>query len=236
MELTILITTINEAENLKILLPRLLSIFSDVSFEILIIDGNSIDGTVEVAKSFGCRVEEQLGPNYGSAIIQGIKSAKGKYLIVMDADCSHTAEAARNLFNHRYRADIVINSRYMPGGGTKTSKWRGFSSRVINYIYRKALKLPFYEISGGFRIYRKNIFSDIKLLSSYYEIQEELLILPYLHGYKILEIPYTYESRKKGDSKAKFLKYGVYLLLALKKFKKIQMLYERDQSKSLAQL
>lgn len=222
MELTILIATINEAENLKILIPQLKSAFSGVNFEILIIDGNSTDGSREVGESLGCRVEIQTGPTYGSAIIQGINSARGKFMIVMDADGSHTAEAAFNLFSRRYDADIVINSRYMKGGGTRTAKWRDISSRILNFIYRKTLKLPFYEISGGFRIYRREILSNINLTSNYYDIQEELLILPYLLGYKIIEIPYIYEERKKGVSKAKFLKYGLHLFLAIRRFQKIR--------------
>lgn len=224
MELTILITTIDEAENLKLLVPRLQSVFQKTKepFEILIVDGGSKDGTEDVAKSLGCRVIRQSGPGYSQAIRDGIRAAQGKYLIVMDGDLSHLPEDALKLFEKRKTADIVINSRYVKGGGSESTFWRQLLSWTLNQGYRIFLGLPFKEVSGGFRIYDTKIFKRFELSSSFYEIQEELLVVPYWMGFQAIEIPYVYREREKGQSKAKILKYGYHLVLALLRFRQLK--------------
>ncbi|NBV50252.1 glycosyltransferase [bacterium] len=222
LELTLLITTINEADNLRLLLPRLNQCFHSIgaAFEILIIDGHSTDATRTVAESYGARVLCQKGPGYGAAICEGIQAAAGRYLIVMDADLSHLPEDAVNLFMNRTLADIVINSRYMKGGATDTAWYRDLLSRLLNFLFRTILRLPFKEVSGGFRVYRKEVFSHFQPKSRFYEIQEELILIPFWLGFTVAEIPYRYRERVKGQSKAKLLKYGVYLLASIFRFRK----------------
>lgn len=234
-DLTILITTINEAKNLERLLPELKALFhgEKAKYEVLIIDGSSTDNTVEVARRFGCRVEIQSQPGYAAAIRQGISGSKGDYVIVMDADLSHRPEDARQLYRNRQRADIVINSRYLPGGGSESTFGRRALSGVLNWVYRMVLGLPFREISGGFRIYRREVLESFELESVFYEVQEELLAVPYWLGFSAVEIPYWYRARGKGSSKARLFAYGYHLILALKRFRKIkkELLAERQKSK-----
>ncbi len=221
MELTILITTINEADNLKLLIPDLHAalVVEQMNYEILIIDGPSTDKTAEVASSLNCRVERQTSPGYAQAIRDGIRSAKGKRIIVMDADGSHAPADAARLYQNRNLADIVINSRYISKGGSDTKWSRSLLSRFLNFCYRTVLGLPFREISGGFRIYRSEIFQRFELKSKFYEVQEEMLIKPYWLGYRAVEIPYVYHERVHGVSKAKLITYGFHLLLAMMRFR-----------------
>jgi dolichol-phosphate mannosyltransferase len=233
VELTLLITTINESDNLKVLLPRLSEHLDreKISREVLIIDGGSTDGTVETARSHGCRVESQSGPGYAQAIRDGLRLARGKYVIVMDADGSHPPGDVVRLYQHRNSADIVINSRYVKGGRSDTVWWRNLLSAFLNLVYRVSLGLPFKEVSGGFRIYRREIFSNFTLDSRFYEVQEELLIKPYWLGFTAIEIPYVYRERMHGVSKAKIFSYGFHLLLAILRFRKVrrQMLAARSR-------
>lgn len=222
VELTLLITTINESENLRLLLPRLNHCFNSIgaTFEVLIVDGHSTDDTVAVAQAHGARVLHQKGPGYGAAICEGIQASAGRFLIVMDADLSHLPEDAVNLFLNRSLADIVINSRYMKGGATDTAWYRDLLSRLLNFLFRTILQLPFKEVSGGFRVYRKEVFTNFQPKSRFYEIQEELILIPFWLGFSVAEIPYRYRERVKGQSKAKLLKYGLHLLASIFRFRK----------------
>jgi dolichol-phosphate mannosyltransferase len=221
MDLTVIITTINEAENLALLIPPLRSALDaeKAVHEILVIDGPSTDGTPEIARSLGCRVEKQTSPGYAQAIREGLRSARGNRIIVMDADGSHSPDDAARLYRHRDLADIVINSRYVQGGGSQTQLFRSLLSRFLNFCYRSVLGLPFREISGGFRIYRREIFQRCELESKFYEVQEEMLIKPYWLGYRVAEIPYVYRERVHGVSKAKLMTVGFHLMLAMVRFR-----------------
>lgn len=217
MDLSIIIATINEAENISALVPRLLSLFAEAQaeVEILVIDGPSTDDTLRVARALGCRGQRQTSSGYAQAIRDGIALACGDYVIIMDADLSHDPRDALRLFQNRLRADIVINSRYVEGGGTQVDLWRDVLSRILNLLYRNVLRLPFREISGGFRIYRRDVLQRIRIESRFYEVQEEILIKAHWLGYGAVEIPYLYRLRAEGRSKVQTLKYGFHLLMAL---------------------
>lgn len=218
VELTVIIATLNEEENLKLLIPDLFKTFSGIPVEVLIVDGRSTDDTVNVAKILGCRVVQQEGETYASAMTTGIKSATGRYIVIMDADYSHTPEDALQLYQNRHRADIIINSRYTAGGHSEAPWERVLLSQLLNWIYRIVLNLPFKEISGGFRLYPREVLASFTIQSDWYEVQEELLLIPYWLGYNAIEIPYTYRNRKEGTSKTRILYFGIRLLKALIRF------------------
>ena len=220
-DLSLILPAIDEAANLAVLVPRLREVFAPekAALEILVIDWRSTDKTAALAESLGCRVAAQTAPGYAQAIRDGIALASGDFVVVMDADQSHAPEDVLRLYQNRHKADIVINSRYAPGGGSDTSWWRGALSRLLNALYRRVLDLPYREISGGFRIYRREVLRRIRLTSRFYEVQEEMLILAHQLGFSAVEIPYRYRERGQGASKARVLEYGANLLWALAKFK-----------------
>ena len=220
--LSLIITAVNEADNLSVLVPRLIDLFAreGVAAEIIVVDGHSTDGTADVAARLGCRVQLQSGPGYAQAIRDGIAAAGGDYVIVMDGDLSHAPEAALRLFQHRHQADIVINSRYVAGGGSDAVWWRDALSRLLNLLYRRVLDLPYREISGGFRLYRREVLERVPIDSRFYEVQEEILVRAHGLGFRALEIPYRYRRRGTGSSKARPMKHGLHLLYALLKFRR----------------
>lgn len=224
MDLSIIIPTINEEENLRALVPQINEVFAadGTSIEIVVIDGGSTDSTVQAAQELGCRVALQSGPSYAQAVRDGIAAVRGDYVIMMDADHSHRPEDARRLFRHRHLADIVVSSRYVPDGGTDTGWWRGALSYVLNRAYQGVLRLPFREVSGGFRIYRRDALTRIPLEARFYEVQPELIIRAHWLGYSVAEIPYRYRPRAGGSSKARVLKYGFNYLRALIRFARMK--------------
>lgn len=232
IDLTILLTTINEAENLSVLIPGLWEQCRSrgIHAEIVIVDGFSSDGTVAVAHSLGCRVVMQSGKGYAQAIRDGISAAGGEFVIVMDADGSHTPEDALRLYQNRQRADIIINSRYVTSGSIETQWHRAVLSRLLNFLYRRALGIPYREVSGGFRIYPRKLLQQLTLESKFYEVQEEILFQAHNLGYKALEIPYTYRPRIAGVSKTRTFKYGIHLLWAIIHLRRNRHRYQLPKS------
>src|ERR1700736_6305398 len=107
----------NERENVSALLPRLKSILEreKLTYEILVIDGNSTDGTREVAASFGARVLPERRRGYAGALTTGLAEAKGDYILTLDADLSHEPEFVTKMWRAGPHGAKVIASRYPPG-------------------------------------------------------------------------------------------------------------------------
>src|ERR1700684_2165606 len=119
MDISVILPVANEAENLKALLPRLTALLDreHITHEIVVIDGNSTDGTRETAAALGARVVMERRRGYAGALETGIAEARGDYLLTLDADQSHDPDFVTKMWRARTRADIVVASRYVLGGG-----------------------------------------------------------------------------------------------------------------------
>ena len=126
-ELSIIIPSYLEEENLRLILPRLNLELSKIGVpsEILIIDTmQQMDNTEDVCNlSNSTYIPREFGNNYGDAIRTGIKYARGEYTIIMDADGSHSPEFIHHLYNNKSEHDIIIASRYITGGSTDNKVW-----------------------------------------------------------------------------------------------------------------
>ena len=96
-------------------------------------------------------VPQEGGNHYGDAIRTGIKYAKGKYTIIMDADGSHSPEFVHYLYGYKDDYDIVMASRYINGGSTDNNGILIFMSHVTNIIYSVVLNLNYKDISNSFK-------------------------------------------------------------------------------------
>ena len=108
-----------------------------VSYEILVVDGHSEDGTLETAQRLRCRALTQIGKSYGDAFRQGIGEARGAFIITIDADASHDPEVIYQLWASRTRADLVIASRYVPCGRAEMGYFRKILSRILSLVFGK---------------------------------------------------------------------------------------------------
>jgi dolichol-phosphate mannosyltransferase len=214
MEATVIIPTLNEKENVTILIPELRKVFREIidDYEIIIADGGSQDGTEEVASSLNVRFFIQKQSGYGNALREAFELARGEYIITMDADLSHRPEFIKEMWRKRKDAEIVIASRYCPGGRASMPFYRLLLSRILNIIFARGLSFPIRDLSSGFRLFKKSIISELKLESINFDILEEILIKCYAQGYKVIEVPFTYEPRKQGSSKVKLFKFGLAFL------------------------
>ena len=210
LQLSIIIPTLNERDNLAELVPELhRSIPSTVTeYEILIVDGNSDDGTPQLTSHLEAKVIYQLKPGYGGALEAGFAHAKGEYILTLDADLSHPPSFVPTMWKARQEAEIVIASRYAQGGSASMPWTRRLLSRILNSVFIHGLSLPVSDISSGFRLYNSSVLHSISLSSSHFDVLEEILIRCHADGWRIAEVPFQYQPRRSGRSHAKLLQLG----------------------------
>jgi dolichol-phosphate mannosyltransferase len=211
--LTVILPTKREAENLPHLFRRLHEELDSVvgALEILVIDTPTGDGTEALVQQLGGRYLPIPG-GFADALRTGFREATHDWLVTMDADGSHDPVHIRWMLAARDRADIVIASRYLPRAGQAASWFRCFTSQVLNRWLGTVCSLPVRDLSGGFKLYRKALFREFELTSRAFEIQSEIAIRAYGHGFRLLELPFYYHPRLEGRSKAAVIRYGLRFL------------------------
>ncbi len=213
MELSILLPALNEAENLKVLIPKIHEQLKamGLSYEIIVVNGPSTDGTEHVAAALGAQVIQQREPGYGGALLAGFTAAQGAYLITMDADLSHDPALIPELWQalHRHNTDVVIASRYIRGGESHTQWLRKFLSVILNQFLSRLLASGVRDLSSGFRLYRAEVVKTMQPERRDFAILIEILMRAYAAGYAVTEIPLCYHPRRHGDSHAQILRFGL---------------------------
>jgi dolichol-phosphate mannosyltransferase len=216
LDLSVVVPVLDERENVERLLPRAAAVLRGigVTFELIVVDGGSRDGTAEAAAHAGARVIRQSLPGYGGALREGLAAAEGQYILTLDADLSHDPDFIVKLWRARDRADVVIASRYVKGGVAYMPRHRAILSRILNGFFARGLGLPVRDLSSGFRLYRAAAVRDLRLEGTNFEVLEEILVKAYAEGWRIDEIPFTYYPRDRGSSHARIVKFGMALLRA----------------------
>jgi dolichol-phosphate mannosyltransferase len=176
--------------------------------EIIVVDAGSHDGTREAAERWGARVVVQGRPGYGGALMEGLASTTAPYAVTMDADLSHRPVFIEEFWKRRHEADLLIASRYVPGGRADMSPLRRFLSHVLNRTYRRVLSLPVRDLSSGFRMYRRDLLAGLAVRARDFDVLEEILIRVHADGRRILEVPFHYMVRGAGRSHARLIKFG----------------------------
>ncbi|HTX87331.1 MAG TPA: polyprenol monophosphomannose synthase [Candidatus Nanoarchaeia archaeon] len=216
MRTIIVIPTYNEKNNLPELIRRIFSLaLPDLS--LIIVDDNSPDGTGAIAENLkkeSAAVEvihraKKMG--LGSAYVEGFKlalSAGADYIMEMDADFSHDYRYLPVFLKEIARADLVLGSRYIRGGGIKNWGWgRRAVSGLGNIYARMILGAPIHDLTGGFKCYRRSVLEKINLAeldSQGYVFQIETTYLAWKAGFAVKEIPIIFNEREAGKSKFNF--------------------------------
>jgi dolichol-phosphate mannosyltransferase len=208
----VIIPTYCERQNIAELIPAVLA---HQTIEVLVVDDGSPDGTADVVRKIGEQhpgrvhlIERQSKLGLGTAYLDGFRWALARdysHLIEMDADFSHHPAALPRLLHASRQADLVIGSRYVPGG--RTVNWPGYRkmiSRGGSLYARSMLNLPVRDLTGGFKCFRRVVLESIDLdsvNSTGYAFQIELTYRAADRGFRIAEIPITFAERTRGTSK-----------------------------------
>ncbi|GAA3059064.1 polyprenol monophosphomannose synthase [Actinokineospora globicatena] len=208
----VVIPTYNERENLEPIVRRLHAVLPDAN--VLVVDDGSPDGTGDLADELSAADErvhvlhrtEKAG--LGAAYIAGFGWALERdYAVVveMDADGSHAPEDLPRLLGALPDADLVLGSRYVPGGSVVNWPWhREFLSRGGNLYARLALGAKPKDITGGYRAFRREVLEKLKLntvASQGYCFQIDLAWRTIEAGFTVVEVPITFAERERGESK-----------------------------------
>ena len=231
MKTSIIIPTYNERENIAELCERIFK-NNPADVGIIFVDDNSPDGTAEIILVLAQKypivlIQRTVKLGLGSAYIAGFKRAlaNGADLIMeMDADLSHAPEDVARLIQAAQDADLVIGSRRVSGGKiTGWNKRRHFTSAAATWFARLMLGLKTYDVTAGFRCYRRQVLEKInlnKIKSNGYAFQEEMLFLVERLGFHVKEIPVTFNDRARGKSKLSFRDIAEYFLTMARLFVK----------------
>ena len=210
MDVTVMILTSEEAENIKKIVPEIKMVMErlGILYEIMIVDNNSRDGTDMAAAQLGARVIRQKKPGFGHALREGFSEAHGDFILTLDADFSHPPLFISDLWRER-DSDIVVASRWVQGGRSDQTVFRRFLSLFMNVVFRMCCSIPTRDLNSNFRLYRKEVFSLLKLEGKNFEILPEILVRAHAGGLTIKEIPFHYRQRTEGVSKLRVLSFGV---------------------------
>lgn len=208
----VVIPTYNEAENIERTVERVRTAAPEV--DVLVVDDGSPDGTGEIADKLAARDRQiqvlhrpgkaGLGAAYLAAFDWGL--AEGYDLLVeMDADGSHLPDQLPSLLAAVPSADLVLGTRWMPGGSVVNwPRRRELLSRGGNLYSRLALGLRLRDATGGYRVFRRETLEGIELdtvRSEGYCFQLDLARRAVQRGFRVVEVPITFVEREYGESK-----------------------------------
>jgi dolichol-phosphate mannosyltransferase len=208
----VIIPTYNEIDNLVPVVGRILD--SGAAVDILVVDDDSPDGTGKLADSLAAQsgrihvlhrtVKSGIGDAYRAGFGWGL--ARGyDFLVEMDGDGSHRPEHLPDLLGAAEHADVVLGSRWVPGGGAPNWSFRRtLLSRAGSFYARTALRLPIRDVTGGYRVFRASALRSIdyrQVVSQGYCFQVEMAWRAEAAGLTVIERPIRFEERVSGASK-----------------------------------
>ena len=208
----VVVPTYNERDNLEIIAGRLRTSVPEA--HLLVVDDKSPDGTGRVADMLAAaddhvHVLHRTGKaGLGAAYVAGFGWAREQgydVVVEMDADGSHAPEQLPRLLTALENADLVLGSRYVPGGAVVNwPKSRELLSRGGNLYTRLLLRLPLQDATGGYRAYRRSVLDGLALdeiSSQGYCFQVDLAWQTWRQGHRVVEVPITFVERERGESK-----------------------------------
>jgi glycosyltransferase involved in cell wall biosynthesis len=209
VELTIVMPCLNEAETLAVCVDKALKALHDngIDGEVVIADNGSTDGSQEIAITHGARLVPVPVRGYGAALNAGILAARGKYVLMGDADDSYEfGHVPRFLAELRKGADLVMGNRFRGGIGPKAMpplhKYLG--NPVLSAMGRILFSVPVGDFHCGMRAFSKDAYERLQLRTTGMEFASEMVVKSSLMGQKIVEVPTTLQ--KDGRSRPPHLK------------------------------
>lgn len=213
----LIIPTYNEAENLERIVHAALPVLAQAApqgHRLLVVDDGSPDGTGEIADRLAREREDVevlhrpakagLGQAYLAGFARALAGGAG-LVLEMDADFSHDPADLARLIAAAQEADLVLGSRYVPGGAvTDWGALRRLVSRGGSWYARRVLGLRVRDLTGGFKCFRREVLEAIPLDevgSAGYVFQVEMTYRAILLGFRVKEVPITFTDRTEGTSK-----------------------------------
>lgn len=196
LKVSILMPCLNEAETLAICVRQAVKALHDnnVAGEVLVADNGSTDGSQQIAIAEGARVIAVPTRGYGAALMAGIEAARGKYVLMADADASYDfGHLPRFLAKLEQGNDLVMGNRFSgeikPGAMPPLHRYLG--NPVLSFIGRLFFGIPVRDFHCGIRAVRRDAILDLNLQTTGMEFASEMIVKSSLAGLRIAEVPTT---------------------------------------------
>jgi glycosyltransferase involved in cell wall biosynthesis len=199
IELSVVMPCLNEADTLAVCIEKARTALREngIAGEIIVADNGSTDESLEIARRMGARVVHARPRGYGSALMEGIAAARGKYILMADADASYDfGETPRFLDKLRDGYELVQGCRLPSGGGTirkgampPLHRWWG--NPMFSWMARLWFRVPIHDIHCGMRGFSRKLYSDLDQRCTGMEFASEMIIKAALRAAKVAEVPVT---------------------------------------------
>lgn len=210
-ELSVIVPTFNERDNVTVLYRRLEATLANIAWEVVFVDDNSPDGTWDVVRALAqrdsrVRCVRRIGRRgLSGACIEGILASSAPYVAVIDADLQHdeTQLPKMLLLLASDQADLVVGSRYIEGYKSEGfNKQRAGASALATEVAKKMLRVEIADPMSGFFMIRRDRFEQLAPKLSVHGFKILLDVVASAHGgLRAVEIPYTFGARQHGESK-----------------------------------
>jgi hypothetical protein len=200
VQISIIIPTLNEAESIAAVLA---AIPVNSEAEILVVDGGSTDGTVEIARSVGAKVIDEPRDGYGQACATGLAAAQGEVIVFLDGDGADDPSHLRQLVSPILlnQADLVLGSRLLGQIDPGAMPWHQyFGNWLAAFLIRTFYGLPVTDLSP-YRAVRRESLQKLGMTEMTYGWPTEMIVKAARNAWQIQEIPVTYHPRRGGQSK-----------------------------------
>lgn len=226
-DLSIIVPTLNERENIPILVERLASVLQGINWEIVFVDDDSTDGSLEALKYLASHdprvrfLQRVRRRGLSSACLEGMASTASPFLAVMDADLQHDESLLPEMLRHlRHDGfELVVGSRYMAGGSVgQWDETRKGISRFATWLVRLLIRIDLTDPMSGFFMIRREVFERTvhSVSGQGFKILLDIVTAS-ARKLKVKELPFIFRSRGHGESKLDTLVAWEFVLLVVEK-------------------
>ena len=213
IKLSVILATYNEHKNIQKLVPRVIKALNRrCTYEIIVVDDNSPDGTAKAVRNMMKKyphlrlILRTKNRGLSNSLIDGFKSARGRYIAQLDSDLCHDPKALPTMIRmlDLKEADMVIGSRYVKGSSFSGKPFiKESASKAAQFIAKAILGVSVKDTTNNFRVFRSEVFDTIKsnLRTTGNIMLTEMVYQTEKHGFRIKEIPTRYVEQREDQTK-----------------------------------
>jgi len=214
---SVVIPTLNEAGNIR---EAIETLDRELAFpkEIIIVDGNSTDGTLDIVRNSNCKLIIEPRRGYGLALRRGMMEAKGDVVVMVDGDGTYEFKHVNRLLERMMDTDAemcLATRMYDPNKAMGLFNFVG--NKIITFCFNMVYKQALSDTQSGFRAISHSAIEKVDFKETDMAFATEMLILFAKQGFKMVEVPSNYKVRKYGKTKLRPLKSGIEIFTTILK-------------------